>query len=138
MTVGFVLFLNVQFTTDIQNVLRLTYAWYILSWTVVPFQRSRSDWEWFDGHQKCICEMSLSFKLKLNTLRVLIVPADENLKNWSPENGVDITLKTVCAQILILIIFLFFCEKLTPDIFPNLLDTPCIIRILLASQEGAW
>ena len=38
--------------------------------------------------------MSLRFKLNLNTLRFLILSTDENLKDWSPENEVDITWKT--------------------------------------------
>ena len=49
--------------------------------------------EWFDGHQKCVGEVSLHFQLELNTLGSLSVHADKNLKGYGLANVGAVPLK---------------------------------------------
>jgi len=51
------------------------YAW-------APFQRSRGSCKWSDRHKIRVGKVFLHFQFKLNTLGVLNVPTDKNLKNW--------------------------------------------------------
>ena len=61
-TVQLLLFINSQFTTNAQYVLHLSQCTHghVWSWTVAPFQRSRGGCKWFDRHENCVGEVSLS------------------------------------------------------------------------------
>ena len=87
-----------QFTINAQNVLHLNPCTHghVWSWTVAPFQRSRGSCEWFDRHQNCAGEVSLHFKLKLNTLGVLVSP---RIKVYRRKWGMY--LEKVCRHIMI-------------------------------------
>ena len=86
--VEFLLFIKLQFTTKAQNILHLVQCTngHVISWTVVPFQRSRGCCEWFDRHQKYVGEVFLHFQVELNALWVQSVPTDKNIKDCGRAN----------------------------------------------------
>jgi len=51
-----------------------------LSLIVTPCERSRGGCEWFYTHQKCVVEVTLHFQFELNSLEVVSVGTDKNVK----------------------------------------------------------
>jgi hypothetical protein len=102
----FLLCIKTWFTTVASNVLH-HHLWqrsngHFRSWTVAHFHRSRGVCQCFDRHQKCFGEVSLHFQLEMDTLGVVSVSTDKNLKDWGRANVGAITSKTLCGHILIL------------------------------------
>ena len=124
----FLLCIKTWFTTVASNVLH-HHLWqcsngHVRSWTVAHFYRSRGGCQWFDRHQKCVGEVSLHFQLEMDTLGVVSVSTDKNLKDWGRANVGAITSKTLCGHILV------WCGKLTAEECSSISDTPCINTVL--------
>ena len=105
----FVQCIKTRFTSVAQNVhhhqhhhLHLCSSGHVWSWSVAPFHRSRGRCHWFGRHQKCVFEVYIHLQLELNTLGIVSVSTDKNLKDWGRANVWATTSKTVCGRILIL------------------------------------
>jgi hypothetical protein len=85
------------------------------------FQRSRGSCKWFDRHQKCVVEVSLCFKLELNTLGFFMSPQIENYR-IEVNTLLGCTSKNVCGHVLVRTLSLFWCGELTAEICPSILD----------------
>jgi len=61
MTAEFLLFIKPQFMANAHSILHMSQCTHghIPSRSVAPFQRFRCGYEWFDGHQKCVCKAFL-------------------------------------------------------------------------------
>jgi hypothetical protein len=74
---------------------------------------------------KCVSEASLHFQLELNALAFLC-PHRKNPKNWVRVNQAAASkIKYSRTYIDISFFLIFWCGKLTPEVFPSNLDTPC-------------
>jgi hypothetical protein len=115
MAVVFLLFIKSQCITDAQNVLHLNQCTHGRIWTltITTFQRSWRRCKWFDVYQKCLCEVSVCFKLELSVLGL-----------WGVNTLLGCASKTkffffASERIL----SLFWCGELSAQVCPSTSDT---------------
>ena len=68
--------------------------------------------------------MSLQIKLEANTLEIYVSLTERNIKDWIWAN-LEAAPQNYLRKYIDIIFFLVWCE-LTPEVCPNILDTPCI------------
>ena len=113
--------LKLQFTKDAQILLPLNQCTHghVRSWTVASFQRSLRQLGMVLHTSKCVGEVFLPSQLGLNTLEVLSVPTDKNLKHWDRAN-VGVVMKHF---------YVFGCGDLTSEVCPRILGTSHIVKL---------